>query len=88
MLPRAPGGDHERRRLLGRMAAVLSWGEEDPAEIERFRAELRAARAGGLVLGEIAAHVRSGHNLAFETTSSGRGYGRLRAAGRTGTRIC
>ena len=25
------------------MAAVLSWGEEDPAEIERFRAELRAA---------------------------------------------
>ncbi len=25
------------------MAAVLPWGEEDPAEIERFRAELRAA---------------------------------------------
>ena len=39
----APVGDHERRRLLGRMAAVLPWGEEDPAEIERFRAELRAA---------------------------------------------
>ena len=28
------------------MAAVLSWGEEDPAEIERFRAELRAAFGG------------------------------------------
>ena len=45
LLP-APGSDDARRRLLERMAAVLSWGEEDPAEIERFRAELRAAFGG------------------------------------------
>ena len=45
LLP-APDGDDARRRLLERMAAVLSWGEEDPAEIERFRAEVRAAFGG------------------------------------------
>lgn len=39
-----------------------------------FRPDLRATRAGRLVLSEIAAHVQSGHSFAFETTLSGRGY--------------
>ena len=42
----APDGRDARWRLLERMAAVLSWGEEDPGELERFRAELRAAFGG------------------------------------------
>ena len=45
LLP-APDSEDARRRVLERMAAVLSWGEEDPAEIERFRAEVRAAFGG------------------------------------------
>ena len=45
LLP-APDGEVARRRVLERMAAVLSWGEEDPAEIERFRAAVRAAFGG------------------------------------------
>ena len=39
-----------------------------------FRPELRAARAGRLVLSEIRAHVESGQSFAFETTLSGRAY--------------
>ena len=45
LLP-APGGEDERRRLLARMAAILPWGGEDPAELARFRAEVRAAFGG------------------------------------------
>ena len=39
-----------------------------------FRPELRAARAGRLVLSEIRAHVESGRSFAFETTLGGRAY--------------
>ena len=39
-----------------------------------FRPELRAVRAGRLVLNEIRTHVESGRNFAFETTLSGRAY--------------
>ena len=45
LLP-APGDEDERRRLLARMAAILPWGGEDPAELARFRAEVRAAFGG------------------------------------------
>ena len=41
-----------------------------------FRPALRSARAGRLVLSEIAAHVKSGYSFAFETTLSGRIYAR------------
>ena len=45
LLP-APGDEDARRRLLARMAAILPWGGEDPAELARFRAEVRAAFGG------------------------------------------
>ena len=45
LLP-APDGEEARRRRLARMAAILRWGEENPAEIERFRAEVRDAFGG------------------------------------------
>lgn len=51
-------------------------GDLIAAGLNPFRPELRAAKAGRLVLGEIAAHVKSGHSFAFETTLSGRGYAR------------
>ena len=51
-------------------------GDLIAAGLNPFRPDLRAARAGRLVLSEIAAHVRSGHSFAFETTLSGRGYAR------------
>ena len=41
-----------------------------------FRPALRSARAGRLVLSEVAAHVKSGYSFAFETTLSGRIYAR------------
>ena len=46
-LLRAPDGEEaRRRRLLARLAAILRWGGEDPAEIERFRVEVREAFGG------------------------------------------
>ena len=45
--------------------------------IAPFQPEKSAIRAGKLMLEEIKAHVLKGGSFAFETTLSGRGYGRM-----------
>ena len=47
------------------------------AGIAPFQPEKSAIRAGKLMLEEIKAHVLKGESFAFETTLSGRGYGRM-----------
>ena len=47
------------------------------AGIAPFQPEKLAIRAGKLMLEEIKAHVLKGESFAFETTLSGRGYGRM-----------